>query len=162
MFEVSLERLMAVNDIDDPDSLSAGQTLVIPVEALLGGEIPSQIERPTKTQETATPAPTLVSPSVVISGIEGAGTIDTETVRLHNEGGEVSMAGWTLDDGEGMVYEFPAFTFYTTGAVDVHTRAGTDTTIDLYWGLEQAVWTSGKLITLRNAEGEVQSTFQIP
>jgi hypothetical protein len=79
-----------------------------------------------------------------------------------NTGGEVAMAGWTLDDGEGNVYPFPAFTFYTTGAVDVHTRAGTNTSIDLYWGLDEAIWTSGKVITLRDSAGNVQSTFRIP
>ena len=70
--------------------------------------------------------------------------------------------GWVLDDGENHIYTFPAFTFFTTGAVDVHTRIGNDTAIDLYWGLNDPIWTPGKVITLRDANDIVQSTFLIP
>ena len=67
--------------------------------------------------------------------MDGAGILDRETVRLLNTGGVAALAGWTLDDGQGQVYRFPdGFTLYNRGAVSVHTRAGTDTAIDLYWG----------------------------
>ena len=33
---------------------------------------------------------------------------------------------------------------WDTGAVQVHTVAGTDTVIDLYWGIGDAVWNSGE------------------
>ncbi len=72
------------------------------------------------------------------------------------------MAGWTLDDGQGQVYRFPGgFTLYNKGAVSVHTKAGDDTAIDLYWGLAAPVWTPGKTITLRDPSGAAQSTFKI-
>ena len=96
-----------------------------------------------------------------IRGVDGAGTLDTETIRLLNAGGVAAMAGWTLDDNQGNVYVFPAFTLHS-GAVTVHTRNGTDTVIDLYWGLDKPVLLPGKVITLRDASGAVQSTFTIP
>ena len=115
------------------------------------------------TVETApTAEPTSSESNVEIFAVEGVGELEIETVRLLNRGGEVSMAGWKLDDGKGRVFTFPVFTFYSTGAVDVHTRAGQDSTIDLYWGLTEAVWLPGKLITLRDPSGTVQSTFKIP
>jgi hypothetical protein len=98
---------------------------------------------------------------VEITGVDGPGDLTSETVHLVNTGGVAAMAGWTLDDGRGEVYRFPAFTLHN-GAVSVHTRAGTDTVIDLFWGLNDAVWFPGSVITLRDADGNVQSTFSIP
>jgi len=113
----------------------------------------------------ATPEPTETTTAqaqIVISGLEGAGDLEKESVRLLNQGGEVSMEGWQLEDGQGHTFTFPAFTFYGTGAVEIHTRTGTNTTIDLYWGLEKAVWTPGKVIYLRDAQGTLVSRFQVP
>ena len=61
------------------------------------------------------------------------------------------------------MYRFhDGFTLYYRGAVSLHTKAGDMTVIDLYWGLSAAVWTSGKVMTLRDDSGEAQSTFTIP
>jgi hypothetical protein len=162
MFGVSVEAIMAANGLTDPNTLDADQVLIIP-----------SVDSPVFSQLTAIPVagtvetaptaePTSSESNVEIFAVEGAGELEIETVRLLNRGGEVSMAGWKLDDGKGRVFTFPVFTFYSTGAVDVHTRAGQDSTIDLYWGLTEAVWLPGRLITLRDPSGTVQSTFKIP
>jgi LysM repeat protein len=158
-FDISVEALMSANRLQNANALTAGQLLVIP-------EIDSP-EGPGETVSEATP--TLTSSStesgqgkVVINAIDAPGNHEREAVRLLNAGGEVSMAGWRMDDGQGQVFTFPDFTFYSTGAIDLHTRAGTNTTIDLYWGLDSAVWTPGKIIYLRDASGNLQSTFNIP
>ncbi len=163
LYEVPIEKLMEANDLSNPDALEAGTTLIIPVEAAPAEAESSPMEDASAFQSTNTPSPAAGTPSITISGVEGAGDLESETVRLQNSGGEVSMAGWTLDDGGDNVYVFPALTFYAPGAVEVHTRVGpADTAIDLYWGLDQAVWTPGTIIYLRDAEGIVRSTFQIP
>ncbi len=162
-FDVSIDALMIANRLQDPNSLTAGQLLVIPI----GEDIP--LEEEIVSQATNTPrstqGPDNIEPSqqaVMINGVEAAGLVEGESVRLLNQGGEVSMAGWVLEDEEGHRFLFPAFTFYSTGAVDVHTRAGTNTSIDLFWGLDEAIWTAGVTIILRDASGQVQSTFTIP
>jgi len=158
-FGISMEELMAANRLQDPNELSVGQVLVIPeVEGAVTTPGVSETRSP---EATSTPA-AAAAQQVVINGIVGAGDLETESVRLLNSGNEVSMAGWTLDDGEGSSFSFPDFTFYSTGAVDVHSRAGTNTTIDLYWGLDQAVWTPGKVINLRNVSGDLVSSFKVP
>ncbi len=124
-------------------------------------ELPTETPAPVTPQETVTPDSDAQAPRVEIRGVSGAGNLEDEAVRLLNTGGVASMAGWTLDDSDGRVYVFPAFTLHR-GAVSVHSKAGTDTVIDLYWGLSEAVWSPGKIITLRDAEGNVQSTFEIP
>jgi LysM repeat protein len=158
-FGIAMEELMAANRLQDPNELSVGQVLVIP-EVEGAGTAPDANE--TQSPEaTSTPA-AAGAQQVVINGIVGAGDLETETVRLLNTGNEVSMAGWTLDDGNGNSFNFPDFTFYNTGAVDVHTRAGTNTTIDLYWGLDKALWTPGTMINLRNVSGDLVSSFKVP
>jgi LysM repeat protein len=159
---IPVEALMAANGLTDPNTIDVGQVLVIPS---LDSDIfsqPTPIVRQSTAELTATSETEAPSPGVVIFGVEGYGVLEEEYVRLLNQGGEILMAGWTIDDGEGRVYTFPAFNFYSTGAVHVHTRTGDDTTIDLYWGLDEAVWAPGKVITLRDATGVVQSTYQIP
>ena len=157
--DISMEELMAANRLQDPDELSVGQVLIIPE---VEGSGTSPITSATQSPE-ATSTPALAGASqVLINGIVGAGDLETESVRLLNTGNEVSMAGWTLDDGGGQSFTFPDFTFYSTGAVDIHSRAGTNTTIDLYWGLDQAVWTSGKTIYLRDESGDLVSSFKVP
>jgi LysM repeat protein len=159
---VSMDALMQANGIKDPNALSAGQVLIVPVDAVPGGISPPAEKTPSVAQETSMPSPVPSTAQVLINGVEDAGNIEGESIRLLNSGGEVSMAEWTLDDGEGHVYPFPAFTFYTTGAVYVHTGSGSDTSIDLYWGLEEAILLPGKVITLRDASGGIQDSFKIP
>lgn len=154
---VSMEALMEENDLSDPDTLSAGQVLLVPEQDSNG----EQVEATATSPPAATPTGGGEAPAVEIRGVSGSGDLEQEVVRLLNNGGTAHMAGWTLQDGQGNVFTFPDFTLHN-GAVSVHTEAGTDTVIDLYWGQPEPVWTAGKTITLRNAEGEVQSTFTIP
>jgi LysM repeat protein len=155
--DVSVEALMAANRLEDANALTAGQILVVPQDAA---------EAPLASATEPASSPTSTSPAaagqVVINAVEGAGELNLESVRLLNTGGEISMAGWQLEDGAGHTYRFPEFTFYSTGAIDVHTAPGNNTTIDLYWGLDQALWNPGTVITLRDANGGIQSTFKIP
>lgn len=158
-FGISVDALMEANRLKDPNALAAGQLLVIPVDA----PPPSQkTPEPSSGEEEEGASQGEGAFMVVINGVEGAGDLEIESVRLLNTGGEVSMAGWVLTDDAGHKFVFPDFTFYSTGAVDVHTGQGTNTSIDLYWGLDEPVWTSGTVIYLRNASGEVVSTFRIP
>ena len=160
--DIDVDALMAANGLTDPDRLSVGQVLTIPeVSESMSA---SPVSTTTPAPPTLTPPPSdSQAPRLEIRGVDGAGILDKETVRLLNTGGLAAMAGWTLDDGQGRVYRFPdGFTLYNRGAVSLHTQTGTDTAIDLYWGLSAAAWTSGKVMTLRDGSGEVQSTFTIP
>jgi LysM repeat protein len=161
-FEISVEELMSANRLQNADALTAGQVLILPqVEGLNGADAAAA------SQPDHTPSPTRSTDEtgqgeVVINAIDAPGNLELEAVRLLNAGGEISLAGWTMDDGQGKVFTFPDFTFYSTGAIDVHTRDGTNTTIDLYWGLVEPVWLPGTTIHLRDAGGNLQSTFTIP
>jgi LysM repeat protein len=157
VLDVSVEALMEANRLTDANTLTAGQVLLVPEGEPSPAAGTAQVAA---TSPVDTPQP--ANGQVVINSVERPGLLEMESVRLLNTGGEVTMAGWRLEDGEGHTYTFPEFTFYSTGAIDVHTRQGTDTTIDLYWGLGEALWLPGKVISLRDANGAIQSTFKIP
>jgi hypothetical protein len=153
--DISIESLMAANGLANPDSLAVGQVLVIPVVEGFATAVPGAGDRPASpTAEGA--------PQVLIRGAYERGDLQTEFVYLENLGGVATMLGWTLDDGEGNVFPFPGFTLYNGGGVNVYTRAGTNSVINLYWGFDQPLWTPGKLITLRDAQGASHSQFLVP
>ena len=156
---VDADDLMAANGLTDPDTLDVGQVLVVPTPSAGTASTPAPGSTP---MPTATENPDSMAPRVEIRGVSGTGVLETETVLLLNSGGEANMAGWSLDDGQGHRYTFPVYVLHHSGATSVHTMAGRDTYIDLYWGMDQAVWLSGKTITLRDASGAIQSIFEIP
>jgi hypothetical protein len=64
-----------------------------------------------------------------------------EYVRVVNSGGTAQdMTGWTLEDNDGHVYTFPSFTLGAGGAVQVWTKAGTNSATHLYWNSVLPYW----------------------
>jgi LysM repeat protein len=174
-FNVSVADILAVNNLTDPDSLTVGQIIFIPTAPLpkpTSTSIPPTIvASPTSRPVTATPGPTASStptpvgqePQVVIDNVVGVGVLATERVLLRRTGdGELSLAGWRLDDGKGNVYTFPMLTLYKGGAINLNTRTGQDTVVDLFWGLAASVWRSGKTVFLYDAQNELRATYEIP
>jgi LysM repeat protein len=154
---VSLTDLMELNGLTETSVLDVGQVLLVPTP---GARPAASATPPAGSAPTATEA-VVEAPVVAIIGVTGVGQLADEAVQILNSGGVAAMAGWTLEDGQGAVFIFPEFTLHR-GAVSVQTRAGENTVIDLFWGLDHPLWSSGTTITLRDAAGVVQSTFTIP
>ena len=144
-FGVSINELMQINGYTDPNSLGVGENLQIPI---------------------VTKAPPQVSGEVTIDSVIGVGDLESERILLKHQGdGQISLVGWKILDEDGHVFTFPQFPeliLYKAGAVNVLTRAGSDTVVDLYWGLTEAVWRSGEMVTLQDDQGRVRDTYQIP
>ncbi len=153
--DIPIENLMAANGLSNPDSLSAGQVLTLPSS---DDPLPPTPEPP-GVVITATPEGL---PQVVIRGAYERENLEQEFVYLENVGGVATMAGWALYDGEGNTFTFPGFTLYRGGGVNVYSRAGNNSVINLYWGMDEPLWVPGKVITLLNEKGEVHSTFRVP
>ncbi len=114
---------------------------------------------------TAEPSQTVDASAklIAIDNVFGIGNLKDEFVLLKRIGdGELTLTGWHLDDGSGNTYTFPALTLYKNGAVQVHTAAGTDTVVDLYWGRDTSAWQVGKIVTLYDDQGNVKATYRIP
>ena len=100
---------------------------------------------------------------IVISNIIGAGSASDEKVTIERRGaGQLSMSGWKLEDTNGNVFVFPDLTLYENGAIIIHTGAGMNTVIDLYWNETQSVWQEGETATLLDPLGNIQATYRIP
>ena len=100
---------------------------------------------------------------VKISSVIGAGVLSSEIAIIKFEGeGQLDLAAWQLKDEDGNTYTFPNITLYPNGAVQVHTDAGTDTVIDLYWGIGEGVWDSGENASLFDSQGNLRAVYKVP
>lgn len=101
--------------------------------------------------------------AVDIVSIVGAETLDAEIVLVRYSGEEeLNLAGWHLEDEDKNTYIFPQLILYSQGAVQIHTIAGQDTVVDLYWGLRDSVWESGEEASLLDPQGNVRTTYIVP
>lgn len=161
-YDVSVEDLLRANGLTDPNVLDVGQSLVIPI----GGYNPTPTPLPTVPTvpplPTATLNPDAPAPRLTVREVLAPGDLAAETVVIANTGGPVDLAGWTLSNGDGRVYTFPALTLFEGGIVNVHTRAGQDTVIDLYWAQTAPVWQSGQLILLADASNNLIARYTVP
>lgn len=162
-FDVPIEELMEVNQLDDPNSISVGLIVYIPVTPQV---VPTHTALPTQTPNplvtSGTAAPTQEA-SVVINSVISSGDLTSERVFLTRTGdSELNLADWKLEDEDGNVFVFPQLALYKDGAVNIWTTSGTATVVDLYWGMGNSVWESGEKVTLRDARGRVHTTYNIP
>lgn len=152
---------MRTNGLTDPNRLDVGQTLTVggapnaPPTAL-------PTEAPVAPLSTATPNPNAPAPNLAIREVRSPGVLAEEVVVIANAGGPVDLAGWTLRDEAGRVYTFPALTLFEGGIVNLHTRAGQDTVIDLYWNLAEPAWRAGQLVLLSDSNGGLSARYTVP
>lgn len=164
-YDVSIDDIMAANGMDNPDFISVGQSLVIPVGGLpeptaAPTEDPGAIPTPIATE----PAATGGTGSIAVTSVLDPGVLETEAVQLVNNGTqELSVRDWKVRDEDSNVYTFGDVSIFGEGAgVMLHTRPGTDTFSDLYWGLTEPAWRSGEQLTLFDAAEQVVATFIVP
>jgi len=175
--------VMEINGLDDEAAarLQIGQVLIIPLEgcsltaADLAVEPTVEAEETAEATEdasssvtpTATIRPTLTLPptatnaQVEIAEVAGAGQINSESVVIRNVGNNINMNGWTLSDADGNTYTFAERILFSNGLVSIFSRVGQDTAIALFWNRTSAVFAPGDVVTLRDANGVVQSTYRI-
>ncbi|MCC7357850.1 MAG: lamin tail domain-containing protein [Anaerolineales bacterium] len=167
-FGVTVDAILAANGLTDPNVLTVGQNLIIPVE----GYVPPTVTpgaasaEPTSTAEppraTVTSDPNQAAAHLTITEVRGAGALADEAVLIRNDGGQVDLAGWTLRDEMGSLYTFPALTLGPGAVVALHTAAGADTATDLHWGLAAAVWAGGRSVLLSDATGNLHTRYTLP
>jgi hypothetical protein len=139
-------------------------TYRMPVSISPAGE-PSQSAPAANTSAApvnATPLP-LGAKVIEFSDASGAGSLANEVIGLRRVGeGELRMNGWRLDDGSGRRFTFPDMVLYKGGSVRVYTRGGSNTVNELFWGLKDPVWVSGKTAGLYDDQNNLRATFTIP
>ena len=168
-FDVSVEAILAANDLDNPDTLDVGDVILIPV----GGAV-SEASATPETGPSATPPPPPTLPPTEAAGspgetvlevvtVIGAGELGEERVVVRQNGdAQVSLQGWQLLGPDGEVFTFPQLVLFQDGAVTVYTRAGANSVAELYWGLEAAIWNPGDVVTLVDPDGDIVAAYQVP
>ncbi|MBN2549067.1 MAG: lamin tail domain-containing protein [Anaerolineales bacterium] len=138
-YNVSVEELLAINGFTRSQPLGSGEILRIPVHPKGG---------------------------VYIDSVIGAGDLASERIMLRHRGeGELSLVGWRIEDGQGNVFIFPQFphlTLYHGGGVNVYTKTGNNSVVEMFWGLNQSIWRSGMVVTLRDPQGTVRASYTVP
>jgi hypothetical protein len=121
------------------------------------------------TNPTSQPVDTVAAPIpldqqvISIDNVFGIGDLPNEVVLIKSKtDASLSLTGWQLKDNAGNIYTFPELTLNKGGAVQVHTSAGVNTVIDLYWGRDTAVWQEGKTVLLLDAQGIERARYTIP
>lgn len=168
-FRVSLEDLMRANGITDPDYISVGQRLLIPAgasavitRALEPTHTPAAPPTPLSTGTLAEPTPSPAGSSLRIAAVIGAGDVEQEALFLTNAGAAaLELKDWTVSDGRGHVYRFPAVTLKGHGTIILHTGAGQDNEDDLYWGLDAALWEEGTTVLIKDAGGRSVVQYEV-
>ena len=119
-----------------------------------------QAGQPTALQNALPP---LDSPVIRVDYVTGVGDLTQELVRLSRVGeGELNLLGWKLEDSAGHEYIFGNIQMSQSGAMDLYTRAGSDTAIALYWNLPESVWKTGVKVTVKDWQGNLRAEYTIP
>lgn len=163
-YDVSIDDIMAANGLTDPNIISVGQQLTIPVGGLPTPTVPAPTEIAARPSPIPTEAVIVGQGEIAIAAVTDPGVLATEAVQLVNNGAETqSLQGWKLRDEDSNVYTFGDVDVFGAGAgILLHSRAGTDSALELFWGLEDPAWRSGETLTLWDATDQVVTTFVIP
>lgn len=136
-------------------------------QALLPDATPAGVVAVVST-DTPQPQPEATLPFLDTEWIEidtviGAGDLNNEVVEFVRIGeGDLELTGWQVVDEQRNRYTFPDLLLNKNGAVRLYTRTGQDSVMELYWGLDEPVWSSGEVVTLLDSAGNTRATYQIP
>jgi LysM repeat protein len=163
-YDVSVEDIMAANGLTDPNILSVGQQLTIPVGGLPTPTVPPPTEIAALPSPIPTEAVVAGQGEIAIAGITDPGALDTEAVQIVNNGAELQLLlGWTVRDEDNNAYTFGDVSIFGEGAgILLHSRAGTNSPLELFWGLAEPAWRSGETLTLWDAAEQVVATYVVP
>ena len=115
------------------------------------------------TTDEPAPLPALDQTVIEINNVYGIGDLENEEVVLKRVGeDELWLTGWTISDGDKNVYTFKELVVNRGGEVQLFTSAGHDGVNALFWGLQSAVWKSGKTVFLYDYQGNLRAKYLIP
>lgn len=170
-FDVAMDEIIALNQLDNPDAIPVGMVLVIPVppseEAgtfpIIATATPTHTPLPVPTLDVTASPEDFGDPDLQIVIVIGAGDLEEERVVLRQVGeAQVSLLGWQIAAPDGETYTFPQLVLFKDGAVTLFSKAGVNNVAELYWGLDAPLWASGDVVSLRNPDGDIVAAYQVP
>lgn len=165
LYDVTVEDIMAENGLTNPNIISVGQRLVIPI----GGVSTPEPAATAVPEEAVLPTPIATQPVgageavVGITAVIGPGQLADEAVLLTNTGeAPIALQNWRLLDEDGHTYQFGQVTLFAGSDLRIHTTNGVNSPSALYWGLGEAIWTSGETVTLQDNTGATRVAYEVP
>lgn len=153
-FGLTNDELLNINNLDNPDFVFVGQRLILP--AGTGNRAPQQ-QVASNNQPSRT-----VTGQMQITTVDSFGSFDSEVVLVVNESDAAfNLQGWTLGRDGGPIYTFGNLPIFPGGSVRIHSKTGTDTSVDLFWGQQGPIWSAGSVAQLVNVQGELVHTFTV-
>ena len=153
-YGIGVDDILEANNLSNPDYVFSGQRLVIPVQG--GG---GAVTDTTAAGGSGEP----VVEGVKVAAVSGAADLPHEQGIVANESDlAFSLQGWKLEREGGPSYTFGNVPLFPGGSVGLHSAAGADTTVDLYWNQPSPVWQSGAVVRLLNAQENVVSSYTVP
>jgi hypothetical protein len=164
-----MQAIMEANGLLNENFIQVGQNLLIPEDGVVIVEPTAENATATPVSEPPTPIPTeplgVGEADLVVSSMNGIGDIAAENILIVNNGTRsVEIAGWEVRDSNNTTYKFgQGATLFGGGAgISLFSGVGADTTTRRYWNLTAAVWQSGEIIQIFDAEGTLQLTTTVP
>lgn len=101
--------------------------------------------------------------TIEIQAVIGAGDLENEHIQLACKSKDpVDLLGWRLIFENHYDYVFPKITLFPGGSVNVYSKAGVDSAIELFFQQPVSILVSGEEIQLRDPAGTIRSRYTIP
>ena len=112
------------------------------------------------TEEIELPA--LDEEVIQISNVFAPGDLQNELLVVERVGeGDLNLRDWQIVDEDRNAYVFPAIDL-VKGQISLYSRSGTDTVNTLFWGSEEAIWSSGEMVKIYDSAGQERASYEIP
>lgn len=149
-FGVPVAAIVEANNLDNPDFVFVGQRLIIPGP---DAALPAA---------TATPIASSVATGIRLAAVENAGNLAAEAIGVSNDSDlAVNLQGWRLEREGGPAYSFGNILLFPGSGIKLHTGAGTDSSVDVYWNQSASIWPAGAAARLINPQGAEVSRFSV-
>ncbi len=165
LYDVTVDDIVAENGLQNENFISVGQQLVIPI----GGTSTPEPVATAVPEEAVLPTPIATQPVgtgeavVQITAVIGPDQLEDEAILLTNSGdAPIALQNWTLLDEDGHEYRFGQVTLFAGSDLQLNTASGVNGPTALFWGLSEAIWTSGETVTLQDNTGDTRVTFTVP
>jgi len=107
--------------------------------------------------------PPLDEQVVEVQSVIVPGDLESERVLIRSvSDSALQLTGWVVSNSKGQEYSFPSLTLYPGGVIALYTKSGTDTALEMYWGLDKAAWKNGATVTISDPAGNVRVEYDIP
>ena len=124
-----------------------------------------QADLPRLENQTAATAtlPPIKEKTIEIQVVVGSGDINNERVQFISVSqSPVNLQGWELIDDDKNSYVFPSITIFPGGVINLFSKGGVDTAIELFWNKAEPIFSSGEMIRLKDAAGSKRAEYRVP